>query len=133
MGIVMLRGLVSPSVAQCPEQWLLGNGIPGVNGNVEAVIRWDPDGAGPEPEVLVVGGSFTIAGTTTVNRIAVWNGVSWKSLGEGMNSHVYALAVYNGQLIAGGSFSTAGALACNRIARWDGYTWQPLEIGRAHV
>ena len=37
---------------------------------------------------------------------------------------MYALTVYNGQLVAGGNFTTAGGVACNRIACWDGTSWQ---------
>ena len=53
----------------------------------------------------------------------------WGPLGSGMNSDVYALTVYNGELIAGGNFTTAGGVACNRIARWNGSQWQPLGTG----
>ncbi len=74
--------------AQCPEQWIAGHGIPGVNGAVNAVVKWDPDGAGPAAEVLVVGGSFTMAGTTMANRIAMWDGLSWQPLGSGMSGEV---------------------------------------------
>jgi len=42
---------------------------------------------------------------------------------------VYALTVYNDELIAGGSFDAAGDVACNRIARWSGSTWEPLGSG----
>ena len=36
-----------------------------------------------------------------------------------MNSVVWSLTVYNGELIAGGYFTTAGGVAANYIARWD--------------
>jgi len=47
-------------------------------------------------------------GGTGANRIAAWNGISWSALGAGMDQDVYALTVYNGNLIAGGFFNTAG-------------------------
>lgn len=94
--------------AQCPQEWQRGNGIPGVNGLVDASVPWDPDGAGPQGEVLVVGGEFTIAGAVRANRIAAWDGTNWQALGSGMNSTVLALTVYYGDLIAGGRFDTAG-------------------------
>ncbi len=34
--------------------------------------------------------------------------------------YVYALTVYNGELIAGGGFTKAGGIDVNNIARWDG-------------
>ena len=128
---------VSPAVAQCPEQWLDGHGLAGFSSYVYAATTWDPDGAGPKPPVLVVGGSFTIAGKTVANRIAFWDGAAWQPLGSGMNNEVYALGTWDPDgagpkpelLIAGGAFTQAGALTCNRIARWDGATWQPLKTG----
>lgn len=38
---------------------------------------------------------------------------------------VYALAVYDGELIAGGNFTNPGDF----IARWDGSVWQSLASG----
>lgn len=38
----------------------------------------------------------------------------------GRNDVVYALTVYNGDLIAAGAFAAAGSVAVNRIAAWDG-------------
>jgi hypothetical protein len=92
VGFVMLLAFMSPVAAQCPEQWLTGHGIPGVNGEVNAVVKWDPDGAGPKPELLVVGGNFTTAGTVRANRIAAWDGTAWQTLGAGIsNGQVLAL------------------------------------------
>jgi hypothetical protein len=46
-----------------------------------------------------------------------------------MNATVFALTVYNGELIAGGGFTYAGGVTCNYIARWNGSQWQPLGTG----
>jgi chitodextrinase len=54
---------------------------------------------------------------------------AWSPLGSGMDSHVNALAVYDGRLIAGGDFTTAGGVAVNNIAAWDGSSWSPLGLG----
>jgi hypothetical protein len=118
---LMLAGTARAS-EPCPFEWLPGEGLLGLNGTVYAVTTWDPDGAGPQPMLLVAGGNFT-------NRIARWNGSSWQPLGTGMNSTVYALTVYDGELIAGGQFTNAGGVSANRIARWNGSTWQPLGTG----
>jgi len=109
--------------------WLPGDGIPGINGFFTCTTTWDPDGDGPLPELLVVGGYFTVAGNVLANNIAAWDGTSWHPLGSGINGGVYALTVYNGQLIAGGGFDTAGGIAANSIARWDGTSWQALGSG----
>ncbi|MEW6197799.1 MAG: hypothetical protein AB1601_03920 [Planctomycetota bacterium] len=72
---------------------------------------------------LIAGGDFTTAGGVVCNHIARWNGNRWQALGSGMggnNNHpyVYALTVYNDELIAGGEFTTAGGLASAHWARW---------------
>jgi hypothetical protein len=115
--------------AQCEFAWRPGEGVPGVDGTVYATTTWDPDGPGPQPELLIVGGSFSVAGNVLANNIASWDGVAWLPLGTGMNGPVYALAVYNGELIAGGAFTTAGGVFAKCIARWDGASWQPLGTG----
>lgn len=57
------------------------------------------------------------------------NGTSWTALDTGMNSYVWALAVYNGNLIAGGYFTNAGGAGANYIAQWDGTNWTGLGTG----
>src|SRR5262249_30322030 len=86
--------------ADCPYAWKPGDGLPGLNGEVRALIYWDPDGPGPETSILVAGGNFTIAGNVLASNIAAWDGTTWRSLGDGVNAPVYGLAVYDGQLIA---------------------------------
>ncbi|TAL29479.1 MAG: hypothetical protein EPN93_21525 [Spirochaetes bacterium] len=79
---------------------------------------------------LYVGGYFTIAGGSTLNYIAKWDGTSWSALGTGMGAAVYALEVDgSGNLYAGGSFTTAGGATANRIAKWDGSSWSALGTG----
>lgn len=125
----------TPAAAQCPSDWLSGNAQIGVNGQVAATSVWDPDGSGPRPELLVAGGGFTIAGEVPAANIAAFDGARWHALGAGAGegdpstASVFALAVYNGDLIAGGSFMTAGGVAASRIARWDGVRWHPLGAG----
>jgi len=129
VGMILSGLVVVPVAAQCPERWQPGNGIPGLSSYVYAWTLWDPDGPGPQPEVLVAGGHFTIAGSVFVNRVAVWDGVSWQALGGGFNNEVYALTVYNGDLIAGGAFRNSAGVSMDRVARWDGDRWQPLGSG----
>ncbi len=115
----------APASAQCTEQWLPGEGRPGLSGPVFAAAVFD-DGTGP---ALYVGGDFNFAGEVVANNIARWDGKSWSPLGSGTNSRVSALTVYNGELIAGGEFTAAGGTVVNHIARWDGTTWSPLGSG----
>lgn len=109
----------------CTGGWLPGQGMPGLDGPVYASAAWDPDGSGPLPPQLVVGGSFHTAGDQTLNNVALWDGTRWKTLGNtGPTGGVSALAVYNGDLYVGGSFTAAdgaapGAMGASR-AWWAG-------------
>lgn len=120
----------SRAVAQCPGEWRATPGVSGATPNVRALATWDPDGAGPQPAVLVVGGSFDVAGTESANNIATWDGTTWSPLGSGTNAEVDALAVLsNGDLVAAGLFTNAGGVSANYIARWDGQAWHALGAG----
>jgi hypothetical protein len=116
----------------CEFEWKPGQGLDGIYGTIFALTRWDPDGNGPQKELLIAGGYLIIAGEEFVNNVAAWDGNSWQSLGSGMGGaypYVFALTIYNGELIAGGDFATAGGISANHIARWDGSSWQPLGSG----
>jgi len=83
---------------------------------------------------VYVGGDFTAATNLTgsvvvVSNIARWDGSRWSELGQGVNGHVHALAVSEGDLYAAGPFSTAGGVSANHIAKWDGSSWSSLGSG----
>ncbi len=107
----------------------------GINGSVEALAVYDPDGPGPAAPDLIAAGLFTQAGTRAASNIARWDGEQWSPLGTGMSSAALALAVFqpdgalSPRLIAGGSFTSAGGLAASRIAAWDGVSWSALGGG----
>src|SRR5215510_14794808 len=115
----MLRGLVRLSAValvcfaalralgqDCVPHWLQGEAIPGVAGSANSAVLWDPDGPGPQPEVLVVVGNFPVAGKVQASNIASWDGTSWAPLGAGRPSGtVTALAVFNGNVIAATGYS----------------------------
>lgn len=111
----------------CGPQWL--EDLPPVDGTIYSVGKWDPDGAGPAGELLIVGGSFSTAGGVPAANIAAFDGDAWAPLGEGVNRVPRAYAVFQGDLIVAGEFSTAGGLAVNYVARWDGTSWSPLGNG----
>lgn len=52
-------------------------------------------------------------------------------LGSGLDpwGWVFALTVYQGDLVAGGYFTTAGGVTVNQIARWNGTSWQSFGAG----
>ena len=55
---------------------------------------------------------------------------NWSSLGSGMDSLVWALAVDgSGNVYAAGSFAMAGGASANHIAKWNGSAWSALGSG----
>ena len=145
LGLLVVGGLAGVARAQCATQWLPGEDQEGVYaglattaGVVHAVAPWDPDGSGPMPTSVVVGGCFTRAGTTPVANLAVYSsqpGVSWSRSMPGLSRNgssgvVYAFATLpNGDLVVGGHFTAAGGVPANGIARWNGLSWSPLGLG----
>jgi len=63
---------------------------------------------------LYAGGDFTVIDEHLVNHIARWNGTSWSTLGQGLNSNVLALKTFDdgsgSALYAGGYFSSSGSI-----------------------
>ena len=134
--LVLLAGLQGPSPAlgDCSERWVQQDGIPGLSYSVTATAVYD-DGTGP---ALYAGGGFAFGSSS--RGIAKWKGVApvpgqpdsnWIPLGSGISDYgcVYALTVFNGELIAGGPFTTVDGVSCSNIAKWDGLSWTPLGSG----
>jgi hypothetical protein len=123
----------NPATAQCAD-WRARPTLENAGhiGRVTSLKVWDPDGHGPQPFVLAVGGTFQHVGGTPgmdADNIATWDGTTWQALGGGTNGGVNALESYNGQLVAGGDFSSP----TSRVARWNGSTWQPLGAGLGDI
>lgn len=125
-------------------QWRqVGGGVSNAGGYVSnygtapyvfSAVSWDPDGSGPLPPELVIGGNFlnVWAGsvTTVVNRLARWNGSRWLGFSSlpadpfangGFNGAVFSLRAQsqpNGpdRLICGGFFTACDNLGSGRIA-----------------
>src|SRR5690606_31195976 len=111
--------VVTSAEGQCEPRWLPSDGVPGVDGDVHAIVNWDPDGAGPRPPLMVVGGAFTAADNLPANGIAAWDGSGWTTFGAGLNGTVHSLAALpDGDLVAGGFFTSAGDGPASMIARW---------------
>lgn len=115
------------------------------NNNVNNTSSWKSLGGGMNGNVFVLdssngnlyaGGLFTTAGGNSANYVAVWNGVSWSSLGAGLSNGsgytgVYAMTNYNGNLVVAGRFRKAGGVSANNIALWNGSSWSALGKGLA--
>ena len=91
-----------------------------------AMTTWDPDGAGPQAEVLV--GNIIDPASSFGSSVGYWDGNSWHLLGNSISGNVYAFTVYKGELIAGGNFNINGGNV-HSLARWDGTSWQQLGSG----
>lgn len=123
--------LHSPALAQCPDGWSATFGVPGADNPIHAMINYDPDGTGPSPSMLVVGGSFARIGGNWINNIAAWNGTTWIPMGTGSNGTVRAFALLpnasgGNDLIAAGSFWIMDGVSTPYIARWNGSAWSSI-------
>jgi hypothetical protein len=114
--------------AQCSDQWLVPDPAFTTNGLVCALELWDPDGPGPQAEILIVAGSFSSAGGASVSNIAAWDGTHWLPLGPGTNGRVQSLATLNGEVFASGYFTAAGNTPAQNVAAWNGVTWRALDL-----
>ncbi len=79
--------------------------------------------------IVYAGGNFTNSGSQVINNLARWDGVSWSTVGGGVNNWVYALALNGSDLYASGFFTQAGGTTATGIAKWDGVTWSALGSG----
>jgi hypothetical protein len=133
----VIYGLVAGALGQpCEPTWDLSIGNPGMDANVNSIVLFD-DGGGP---ALFATGRFRIAGGTTANCIAKWDGRTWSPLGSGLSGGANgtfgaSLVVFDdGQgpaLFVVGNFTHAGGLRVGGVAKWDGRTWLALGGGLA--
>ena len=130
-GFTLAGGVSALGIARWDGvQWSdVGGGVSGGVGTptvLALAVHDDGRGGGP---ALYAGGTFTTAGTEPALNIARWDGVSWSSVGPGLDKIVHALAVYDAPggggptLIAGGAFTVAGA----KIAQWNGASWESMD------
>jgi hypothetical protein len=82
---------------------------------------------------LYAAGSFDgdITATTTLSKIARWDGSAWVGVGGGINEfgRISASTVWDGKLVVVGQFDEVGSAAAGSIAIWDGSTWDTLGGG----
>ena len=112
----------------------LGQGL-GPDFGAHCIVGYDPPGPA-QGLGLYVGGSFLQAGSTTVSRIARWDGAVWSALGSGAQGTVDGMTVFDDglgggpALIAGGAFSSMGGVPnTSRVAKWNGSAWSALSTG----
>lgn len=101
---------------------LPNNNSKNFNGNIYAMIVY-------KNELYVAGTLYEINGKP-FNRIAKWNGTTWKNVGSGITggvSSISAMAVYNDELYVGGNFYFAGGKPANFLAKWNGNIWDSVD------
>lgn len=116
--LALIVGLAPSGLGDCEPTWLPGTGPVGIVGEAYATTNWDPDGPGPQPPLLIVGGDISEAGGLPVSNIAAWNGVAWGALGAGLPAEVRALSAYHGELIT--------AAGDEGLFAWNGQYWRPI-------
>lgn len=124
-GLLSLLALATFASTQSPcgvvaQPGFAGPGGP--TGTIYASATIDPDGAGPLPANLVVGGNFSPA------NIALWDVTAhtWSSLGAGFANSVRVLtSMPNGDVVAGVT-SIPGGSAVTDVQRFDGTQWSSL-------
>ena len=56
----------------------------------------------------MVGGAFDHVGELPASNVGLWNGMSWDSLGTGLERNPHTIAIHNGVPYAGGYVSDGG-------------------------
>ncbi|AKF03124.1 hypothetical protein [Sandaracinus amylolyticus] len=77
-------------------------------------------------------GDFTDESGIAIRNVAVWDGVDWSGLGEGVPGAPRVIAVDEGTpdvVYVGGEFTEAGGARALNLARWDGTSWSDLGRG----
>ncbi len=126
-----IDGVSRPHIAAWTgTQWQsLGSGV---DKTVNDLVVIDLDGDGPQPSLLIAGGSFSNAGSTSASALAAWDGVSWSSIPDHGFSSVTRVITYDPDgdgpgspvLLARGVRESDGVSV---IRRWDGTNWTTIE------
>lgn len=110
------------------ENWVsMGGGVTGgglSNPSVFAMI--------PFSGSLVAAGTFSTAGGSAAYNVASWSGTAWQTLGNGLPGPVWALTLWNGNLIAGGGGSISSAAF---VSEWNDPDWTRIgdDLGGAQT
>jgi hypothetical protein len=118
------------ATAQCPTPSVSvdSTGLDFPIDRIRALVNWDPDGPGPQPDVLAAAGTLEVSrsGISVVSRyfIGAFDGASWRQIA--LDPIIYAMTVFNGELVVAGPFSTISGVPAFGIASWNGSRWLPL-------
>jgi len=104
--------------------------------SVLAIVQWDPDGAGPTPPRLVVGGYFASIEGVATSKLAMWDGANWTAIPNPWYV-VSSLTTWDfdgagpfpPRLVVGGYVLANGGTPASGIAAWDGSEWLSIGAG----
>lgn len=122
----------SVGFAQCDLTWSAdqAQNFAGTNGTVHAAVSFDPDGPGPQQELLVIAGPFTIAGSTQqLAGLAAFDGQQWIPMdGPAFDAPPKQLHVIQGRLYATGGFVRRHDEPGQGVAEFDveGWVWRAV-------
>jgi len=118
--VALVLAAVLDAQALCTNAWQPGDPIAGIDGTAYTMVVGDPDGAGPLPTGVVVGGEFTVAGAHRVTNVAFYEPLAqqWLPIGS-LPARVSSLLLRaNGRIVAGSLFGG--------VHEFDGSSWQQV-------
>ncbi len=79
---------------------------------------------------LYVAGYFDSIGGIPANHIAKWDGITWRTVGTGIDhTDILSMVEYGNELYVGGNFDLAGGVPVHNLARWNGSIWKDVGGG----
>ena len=138
--LVLIATVSSPACALCPT-WTGTPLLSDVNEGTDLVITcattWDPDGAGPLPERLVIAGAFSHVQGIAAPGLAQFDPTTgqWSALPPPPDSIsvMQSMIDDNGLLVVAGLHYSGIHQSRAIVAGWDGENWQELGPGFTDV
>ena len=83
--------------------------------------------------ILYLGGYMNAANDKVSNGVFKYNGVSFNTLGTGLNDHqtyavVKSLQMFQNKLYVFGDFEKTGSYWCKYMGRWNGVSWDSINF-----
>lgn len=125
-------GIIASNIAKWDgsDWWALDGGVSFmIAGSAAVRDHGDVFALAADASRIYVGGYFDNAGGLNTRAVASWDGTVWKTVGQGVDDFVQALAMVGPTLYVGGAFRSAGGVTATNIARWDGQTWSDVGGG----